>query len=133
MSVRIPCAGGIVVDDTGRLLLVRRGRAPGRGLWSVPGGKCLPGEPPAVACVREVAEETGLDVVVQRRAGRVERSAPDGGIFVIDDFVCSVSGGALHPGDDADDARWVDAQQLAGLPMVPLLVETLREWRLLPR
>ncbi len=99
----------------------------------MPGGKCLPGESPAVACVREVAEETGLDVVVQRRAGRVLRPAPGGATFVIDDFVCSVSGGVLRAGDDADEARWVDATRLAELPVVPLLVETLREWRLLPR
>src|SRR5579859_374033 len=60
MRRREPCAGGIVHDGDGRLLVVRRGRPPSAGRWSVPGGRCRPGEPAADACVREVAEETGL-------------------------------------------------------------------------
>src|SRR4051794_20205753 len=87
---RQPCAGGIVFDDRGRLLLVQRGRPPAIGSWTVPGGRCLPGEEPAAACVREVAEETGLAVQVLSFAGRVERDAPDGGVYVIDDFTCTV-------------------------------------------
>ena len=74
MVDRQPCAGGIVFDAGARLLLVRRGQAPSAGSWSVPGGRCLPGESPAAACVREVAEETGLRVEVVRYAGRVERA-----------------------------------------------------------
>lgn len=126
------CAGGIVHDTTGRMLLVRRGKAPSLGFWSVPGGRCLPGETAAAACVREVAEETGLVVDVVRLAGTVERPAPDGGIFVIDDFVCRVVGGSLAAGDDATDARWVSRAELAELPLVPGLVEALAEWDALP-
>jgi ADP-ribose pyrophosphatase YjhB (NUDIX family) len=129
---RQPCAGGIVHDAAGRLLLVRRGKAPAAGSWSVPGGRCLPGESPAAACVREVAEETGLAVEVVRLAGTVERAAPEGGIFVIDDFVCRVVGGALLAGDDATDARWVTAAELRELPVVPGLIEALAEWDALP-
>ena len=83
MPNRQPCAGGIVCDATGRLLLIRRGKAPSAGLWSVPGGRCLPGESTADACVREVAEETGLIVEVLRLAGTVERPAPDGNVYEI--------------------------------------------------
>jgi 8-oxo-dGTP diphosphatase len=135
MSAVIACAGGIVFDGDGRLLVVRRARPPGQGLWSVPGGKCLPGEPPREACVREVAEETGLAIVVYRFAGRVQRPALEG-TYVIDDFVCGVRAdddGQLRAGDDASEARWVDAAQLADLPLVPLLAETLGGWGLLPR
>jgi ADP-ribose pyrophosphatase YjhB (NUDIX family) len=133
MANRQPCAGGIVHDAAGRLLLVRRGTAPAAGSWSVPGGRCLPGESPAAACVREVAEETGLVVEVVRLAGTVERAAPDGGTFVIDDFVCRVVGGALVAGDDATDARWVTTAELAELAVVPGLLEALAEWDALPR
>jgi ADP-ribose pyrophosphatase YjhB (NUDIX family) len=129
---RQPCAGGIVRDASGRLLLVQRGNAPGAGSWSVPGGRCRPGESPAAACVRELAEETGLAVEVVRLAGTVERWAPDGGVYVIDDFVCRVVGGALAPGDDALAARWVSRAELAALPLVPGLVEALAEWDVLP-
>jgi ADP-ribose pyrophosphatase YjhB (NUDIX family) len=130
---RRPCAGGIVHDAAGRLLLVRRGTAPSAGSWSVPGGRCLPGESPADACVRELAEETGLAVEVVRLAGTVERPAPDGSIYVIDDFVCRAVGGSLAAGDDAIDARWVSRAELADLQLVPGLIEALADWGVLPR
>jgi 8-oxo-dGTP diphosphatase len=129
---RQPCAGGIVFDEDRRLLLIRRGRPPAQGSWSVPGGRCRPGEPPAQACVRELAEETGLDVEVLSWAGRVERAAPGGGVYVIDDFVCAVHGGTLRAGDDADDARWVSRAELAGLELSPGLLEALTGWGCLP-
>lgn len=98
----------------------------------MPGGKCLPGEPPAQACVREVAEETGLLVRVIRHAGRVRRPASGDDRFVIDDFVCEVVGGRLQAADDAAAAGWFGLAALADLQLVPELVDTLREWQLLP-
>lgn len=128
-----PCAGGIVFDEQGRLLLIRRGHEPSAGTWSVPGGRCAPGESAAETCVRELAEETGLQVRVLRRAGRVQRDGPGGVGYEIVDFVCAVVGGTLRAGDDATDARWVSRAELGALPLSPGLEETLREWRLLPR
>jgi 8-oxo-dGTP diphosphatase len=127
------CAGGIVHDATGRLLLIQRGQAPSAGTWSVPGGRCHDGESAPDACVREVAEETGLEVVVERWAGRVERDAPDGGIYVIDDYVCRLVGGTLRADDDAADARWVNAAELGALELAPGLLGCLTEWGVLPR
>jgi 8-oxo-dGTP diphosphatase len=121
-----------VFDDARRLLVIQRGTPPASGLWSIPGGRCEPGEPPAAACVREVAEETGLHVQVERHAGRVERGGPGGVIYEIDDFVCSVVGGALRAGDDAADARWVTAAELGSLDLVPGLLAALTAWRLFP-
>lgn len=83
--------------------------------------------------MRELAEETGLAVRVVRHAGRVERDAPDGGIYVIDDFVCTVEGGTLRAGDDAADARWVDRAAFEHLTLAPGLAGCLRGWDLLPR
>ena len=131
MDNRIPCAGGVVVDADGRLLLVRRGRPPAVGSWTVPGGRCEPGEEPAAACVREVAEETGLAVRVSAWVGRVERDAPGGGTYVIDDFACELVGGTLRAGDDATDARWFAVAELATLPLVPGLLEALSGWGVL--
>jgi ADP-ribose pyrophosphatase YjhB (NUDIX family) len=121
-----------VHDDAGRLLLIRRGQDPSAGSWSVPGGRCRPEEAASAACVREVAEETGLRVTVVRWAGQVERAAPGGGVYVIDDFVCSVVGGELRAGDDATDARWVTRAELGDLDLVPGLYATLDEWGVLP-
>ena len=133
--VRHPCAGGVVFDARGRLLLVLRANEPAAGTWSLPGGRCLPGEDPAAACVREVREETGREVRVVRHAGRVLRDAPGGGVYVIDDYLCALADGeseALRPGDDAPDARWVTAAELDTLPLAPLLRETLAGWGLVP-
>jgi 8-oxo-dGTP diphosphatase len=133
----VPCAGGLVFDDTGRLLLIRRGTPPAEGSWSVPGGRLEPGETPEQACAREVAEETGLSVRVLRHAGRVYRDGPEGVVYAIDDFVCEPTGGTLHAATDAADARWVDAAAYDALDrsgsLAPLLTEALSGWDALPR
>ncbi len=71
----IPCAGAVIKDERGRLLLIKRGHEPGAGLWSPPGGRIEPGETDADALVREMLEETGLTVEPGRLLGRVRRSA----------------------------------------------------------
>jgi 8-oxo-dGTP diphosphatase len=133
MATRVPCAGAVIHDAAGRLLLIRRGREPGRGLWSLPGGRCEPGEDAAAAAVRETGEETGLVVAAGAVVGRVERPGPGGVTYVIDDIACTVTGGTLRAGDDADDARWVDAAGLAVLPVTDGLVAALTHWDVLPR
>jgi 8-oxo-dGTP diphosphatase len=127
-----PCAGGIVLDDAFRMLLIRRATPPSAGRWSIPGGRCRPGESTAAACIREVAEETGLVVHVVRRAGRVRRLGPDGVGYDIEDFVCAVDGGALWAGDDAAEARWVSHAELGSLDLVPGLLDALTSWGALP-
>jgi ADP-ribose pyrophosphatase YjhB (NUDIX family) len=124
----VPCVGGLAYDDSGRLLLVQRGNEPGRGLWAPPGGRVEPGEDDATALVREMAEETGLVVQPGDLVGRVRR-----GRVEIADYRCRVVGGTLRAGDDAMDARWCDAATMRALPLVPLLLETLREWDAMPR
>jgi 8-oxo-dGTP diphosphatase len=132
MTTRVPCAGAVVRDPAGRLLLVRRGREPGRGRWSLPGGRVEAGETAADAAVREVREETGLDVVAGAVVGRVERPGPGGVTYVIDDIACTVRGGQLRAGDDADDARWVHGAEVALLPLTDGLLDALTGWRVLP-
>lgn len=131
MTVRIHCAGAIVFDDRGRLLLVRRGREPDRGRWSLPGGRCEPGETASAAAVREVYEETGLEVTSGLLIGRVDRPGPAGAVYRIEDFACTVTGGSLRPGDDADDVRYVAVADLAALPLTAGLLDTLRDWNVL--
>lgn len=130
---RVPCVGALVHDDEGRLLVVRRGREPGRGLWSVPGGRVEPGENDVTAVEREVLEETGLHVTVGLRVGTVVRDGLGGDLYDIRDYACSVSV-VTSPiaGDDADEVRWVTRSELAELNLVDELWETLERWGMLP-
>ena len=123
----VPCVGGLTYDDEGRLLVVQRANEPGRGLWSVPGGRVEPGEDDAAALVREMREETGLEIVPGPLVGSVRR-----GPFAIADYRCTAIGGTLRAGDDALDARYVDLAALEALPLVPELLVTLRDWDALP-
>lgn len=129
----IRCVGAVVQDDAGRLLLVRRVNEPGRGRWSLPGGRIEVGENDRQALVREVAEETGLDVEIFGEVGSVQLPAPDGAVFDIHDYFCRLTGGVLRAGDDADEVRWCDGADLAALPVVDGLLEALAEWNCLPR
>jgi ADP-ribose pyrophosphatase YjhB (NUDIX family) len=128
----IPCVGAIITDAAGRLLLIQRGHAPDAGRWSLPGGRVEPGESDEQALVREVAEETGLEVVPGPLAGTVERQRGGGPCLHIRDYRADVTGGELAAGDDAADARWVTPAELAELPLSRGLAETLREWGVIP-
>lgn len=122
------CVGGITFDRAGRLLVIRRAQEPGRGRWSLPGGRVEHGETDHEAVVREMLEETGLTVVPTTFAGQVVR-----GPYEIYDYLCEVRGGTLRPGDDADDARWVDGDEFGELEVTDGLAEALGEWGHLPR
>lgn len=133
---RIPCVGAVVKDETGRLLLIKRGHEPGVGLWSIPGGRIEPGESDVAALVREVREETGLDVVAGRLLGVVQRPGLAGGVADIRDYVAVVTGGELMAGDDAADARWLDPAAVALMDaagqLTSGLAEALTSWGVLP-
>lgn len=120
---------GAVARRGDEVLLVRRGRPPGAGLWSLPGGRVRPGEDLHSAVVREIAEETGLEVVVDAFVGWVERigPGPPAHHFVILDFAVTVldPDAELVPGDDAAEAAWAPAADLPGWPLVPGLLAFL--------
>jgi len=103
---------GAVVVDEGRVLLVRRGREPLKGQWSLPGGMLELGESLTAGVAREVLEETGLNVepielieLLDRIHHEEERVRFH---YVIADYLCRVTGGILQAASDADDVRWAE-------------------------
>lgn len=128
--------GGIALDERGRVLLIQRGRPPGEGLWTIPGGRVEPGETLIQACARELAEETGLDVEVGpvvEVLDRIDRDAA-GALayhYVIVDYLVSVRGGVLAPAGDARDARWCTPADLSALPLTRGLSPVLARARTL--
>jgi ADP-ribose pyrophosphatase YjhB (NUDIX family) len=129
----IPCVGAIITDTRGRILLIRRGHAPEAGRWSLPGGRIEPGETDEQALVREVREETGLEVSPGPLVGAVDRPQPGGTVLEIRDYAAAVTGGDLAAGDDAMDARWFTAAEFASLPLTTGLAEVLYDWGVVRR
>ena len=100
-------AFGTIINDVGAVLLVHRRDV---DLWEAPGGRVEHGEAPRDAVVREVAEETGLVVEVDRLVGLYWR--PRQAVLVAQ-FACRVVGGSPRPTDESDDVRYF---QLTSLP-----------------
>jgi len=113
-----------------RAVLVRRGKAPYAGLWSLPGGAVEAGETLEDAARREVLEETGLKVRIERFLKFSGLIAPayeqkPASPIVIGVFQAKVTGGTISAGDDADDAIWADVKAAARLRLTPGVGEVL--------
>ena len=99
----------------------------------MPGGRVEGDESDQQAVAREVLEETGLHVTVGLRVGTVQRPGPDGTVFDIRDYACSLAV-ATTPvaGDDAAEVQWAGRSQLQALDLVDGLWDALAEWGMLP-
>lgn len=107
--------------------MVRRGRGPAAGEWSVPGGRVEPGETLAEAVVRELAEETGLEGLCEGLVGWVERIGPDHHYIILDFAARVLDPEQPQAGDDAAEAAWVPLDEVAELALVEGLAEFLHE------
>lgn len=111
--------------------MVRRAHEPGKGLWSLPGGKVRAGERIADALAREIAEETGVAVTVRDLVGVFEVVGDDTHYVVLDYLVEASGEGDPVAAGDAADARWVPLEEVTALDCTPRFVETLRGWGVL--
>lgn len=110
----IPSVGAIGIMD-GKILLVKRGREPGKGSWAPPSGFMESGESPKKACLRELKEETGMEGTIKGLIGvYLERTRMYGEVLVIV-YLVEIKGGELKPGDDADDTRFFSKGDLPEL------------------
>lgn len=123
---------GAVIVCEGRVVVVRRGHEPLKGEWSIPGGVLEIGETLRAGAAREALEETGLvveagevlevlDRIVRDKEGRIQFH------YVLIDFLCRVTGGELRAGEDAEEARWLSAEELDGFPIADSAAEVLRK------
>jgi 8-oxo-dGTP diphosphatase len=112
---------GIVVLDGDRVLLVRRGKEPRNGLWSLPGGAQEVGETVFETAKREVQEETGLSVEVIGLLDVIDSIHHDdeGRVRIHYTLVDVDARGAGDPvaGDDAADAAWFDIDEIGVLDL----------------
>lgn len=118
------CVGAIVVDD-GRLLMVRRGREPSAGDWSIPGGRVEPGEALPEAVLRELREETGIEGLCGELVGWVERIDDERHLVILDFAVTTLDPVEPVAGDDADDAEWVGLTEVGERRLTPGLGQFL--------
>jgi len=117
--------GALIFDgdrDGDRILLVQRGNEPYKGWWSLPGGGVETGERLEAAILREVREETGLEVEIVQLATIFERLMPDAEgrceyHYVLIDYECRVTGGHLQAGDDSAAVTWWPVEELGDIQL----------------
>src|ERR1700686_726524 len=132
--------GGVVIDE-GRALLIRRASPPLEGQWSIPGGMLEVGETLEQGVLRELAEETGLEVHTVELIEVFERIFPappnaDGSPgdaacpqyhFVILDYLCEIRGGTLSAGSDAMEFAWAREEELPTFKLTVAGTRVLRK------
>jgi mutator protein MutT len=122
--------GAIIVQE-GKILLAKRGSEPGKGKWSVPGGLVELGEKLGKAVVREVKEETNLDVEVVSLIDAVDNIIRDSNgklqfHFVIIDYLTKLKGGTLQSSSDVLDTRWVRIEEAEDYDLTSIFREFLQ-------
>ena len=125
---------GVILVKDRQILLVKRGHEPNKGMWSIPGGLIKLGETAEEAAIREVREETGLEVSIGAVAGifNVIIKDSDSKIkyhYVIIDYFGEVVGGMLRPGTDVTDARWFWLDEIGDVETSPTVRKALELFR----
>jgi 8-oxo-dGTP diphosphatase len=129
-----PCAGALVTRD-GRLLLVKRSIEPYLGHWDIPGGFLEADEHPSAGAIREVREETGLEVRLTGLLGLYMGRYGDGGFHCLNIyFLAEVVGGEERPADDtaalseAADLAWFAPDELPEAIAFDHAHQVLKDW-----
>ena len=113
---------GVVIVENDSVLLIKRGKAPLLGEWSIPGGMLELGETLRRGAEREALEETGLVVRATDLLSVFDRIVPDENKrtlyhYVLIDFLCERISGDVQPAGDAADAKWYAPNEVAHLSL----------------
>ena len=128
----IPAVSGVIFDENGHVLLIRRAHAPAKGKWSLPGGVVQLGESLCDALKREVREECGLEVepgpillvserIICDESARVQYH------YVLLDYLCTRIGGSARKGSDASDVQWITLEDLASVDLTAGVMDVIRK------
>lgn len=101
-----PFATDAILIEDGKLLLVKRGREPFKGEWALPGGRIEEDETAEQCLVREMEEETGLEVEPLKLVGIYSDPGRDPRGIIAAAYLVKRIGGQLDAGDDASEAAW---------------------------
>ncbi|VXB58555.1 ADP-ribose pyrophosphatase [Bacillus sp. 349Y] len=126
MPVHIVAAGGFVTNEKDEILLVKTRRD---GHWVFPGGQIEVGENLIDGVIREVKEESGMDVTVSHLVGVFSNTATyegHSGVKIVPtkvmfDFVCEPVGGEFTTSDETSDVRWVNKEDVLNMISAPAL------------
>jgi 8-oxo-dGTP diphosphatase len=121
---------GALIHRGGKIVVVKRENEPAKGLWSIPGGLLELGERVYDGVKREVMEETGLDVEIDRLLDVIDNIVydDDGKIcyhYVLIDYLCSSSQGDLKAATDVTEAQWIKLKDVNRLPTTKTLKRLL--------
>ena len=120
--------GGVLFHEN-RVLLVKRGKSPAKGLWAIPGGKINPGEQMKDALKREFMEETGIEIKVGDVVYVFDAIDIPDFHYVIIDFAVEIISGKPRAGDDAEEVKWFKKEELREFPVAPATIKLLRKYK----
>jgi len=112
----VPVVACLVKNEEGKILLIKRGIAPCKGAWALPGGFVELGETPEMAGERELFEETGLRGDFDSFVGACSQKSVDYGYVMIVGMSYKVPSAEPAPGDDAEEAKFIPLGELPEIP-----------------
>ena len=117
----------VLILTNDKVLLTQRSLDPGKGKWALPGGFADHDEAPETAAIREVQEETGLEVRISKLLVVIPKR-DDGMADIVIAYSAEVVAGELHAGDDAAAVGWFNSEALPPLVFYPCIA-LIELWR----
>lgn len=110
-------AADIIIIKDNKILLVKRGYEPFKGMWALPGGKLEDNESIEQCAIREVKEEINVDIVIKKLVGIYSDPNRDPRKIVAVAFLCDIKKGEIKAGDDVTEAKWFDLYEVESIKL----------------